>query len=250
MVTDTVTAEMVKYVANSFLATKISFANEMARICDRVGADVYRVMDIVAMDRRIERSFLNAGPGFGGSCFPKDVRALARFAEENNVRPLILRSVLDINESQPVYVVDVLERVLGGLWNKRVAVLGLSFKGGTDDVRESRAFPIVRELKKRGANVVCYDPAAGKNFAEKEPVELAKDVKSALEEADACIIQSDWDEFRSLQPGDFRVMRTPVVYDTRRVLGFESEEVTVLRVGGGIPGIKRDTHDGGAPLCP
>ncbi len=219
VVTDIKTAEMIKYASNALLATKISFANEVSRMCEKIGIDVYDVMDGVGSDHRVKRDFLNAGVGFGGSCFPKDLKALINFSRMQGIEPRILDSVVRVNEQQPIHTVNVLEDMMGRLTGKKVAILGLAFKADTDDVRESRAIPMVKELRRRGARVVGYDPQAADNFAEVvdnfEPVES---VEEALTGADGCILQTDWDEFKGLVEDDFMVMADPVVLDGRRVL--------------------------------
>ncbi|MFO8109783.1 MAG: nucleotide sugar dehydrogenase, partial [Thermoplasmata archaeon] len=228
MITEIKTAEMIKYVSNALLATKISFANEMARLCEKVGADIYQVMDGVGLDHRIERKFLNAGVGFGGSCFPKDVRALIYFSRNKGINPRILESVIKVNEHQPMHAVNMMEDMLGRLSGKRIALLGLAFKGNTDDVRESRAIPMTKELLKRGARIVGYDPMAAENFSQAvSNVEYAETIEEALTGSDGCIIQTDWDEFRDLKEADFSVMRIPVVLDGRRVL--DPEEFNRIR---------------------
>ncbi len=232
--TDLRTAEMIKYVSNALLATKISFANEVSRICEETSIDVYDVMEGVGLDHRIKRDFLNAGCGFGGSCFPKDVRALVKYAHENGMSSHLLDAVLEVNEEQPVHVIDMLEKALGSFEDKRIAILGLAFKGGTDDIRETRALPMVKELVKRGADVVGYDPEAMKNFSfAVDYINYADDLEEALEGADACIIQNDWPEFKSLKSGDFAVMNNKVVMDGRRLLDPSKldEDITYVGVG-------------------
>jgi UDPglucose 6-dehydrogenase len=229
--TDIKTAEMVKYANNAFLATKISFANEMAKICDFAGVDVYNVMDIISLDTRIERKFLNAGPGFGGSCFPKDLRALSYYAKKNNIQTPLINDVLHVNDEQPIYVVEQLESVLKSYKKKRIAILGLAFKGGTDDVRESRAIPIAIELKRRGAMVVGYDPMASINFSKIVDIEIVDTVNAALHDADACIIQADWMDFSKLQERDFECMKNKIIFDTRRILKENFQEAIILRIG-------------------
>ncbi|MFP4001872.1 MAG: UDP-glucose dehydrogenase family protein [Thermoplasmata archaeon] len=234
LVTDIRTAEMIKYASNALLATKISFANEMSRICEEVGIDVYDVMDGVGLDHRVKRDFLNAGPGFGGSCFPKDVKAIKNLAEEKDIKAELLKSVLSINDQQPIHTVDILERELGDLEGKNVTVLGLTFKGGTDDIRETRALPIVKSLLERGANVTGYDPEGMDNFAELiDGINYEDSIKEALIDAHACIIQNDWEEFTTLGSDDFGAMRDKVVLDGRRVLDEDKlgQEITYLTVG-------------------
>jgi len=235
VVTDIRTAEMIKYASNALLATKISFANEMSRLCEEVGIDVYDVMDGVGLDHRVKRDFLNAGPGFGGSCFPKDVRAIRSLAKEKGVDTEILDSVLSVNEEQPLHTVDILEKKLGGLKGKRVAFLGLAFKGGTDDIRNTRALPMVEKLLDQGAEVVGYDPEAMENFAEliEGEMEFAESVEEALAGAEACIIQNDWSEFEELDDMAFSEMDNKVVLDGRRVLDREElgEDIKYLTIG-------------------
>ncbi len=229
------TAEMIKYASNALLATKISFANEMSRLAEKIGVDVYDVMDGVGLDHRINRDFLNAGCGFGGSCFPKDVKAILDQAEKHGVESKILKAVLDVNETQPIHTVGLLEEKLGKLEGKRIAILGLAFKGGTDDIRETRALPIVKELIDKGADVVGYDPEAMDNFAELvDGMEFAADIKETLKGADACIIQNDWDEFSTLKSGDFKTMKNELIIDARRLLDHEELDDDIEYVGIGL----------------
>lgn len=211
-------AEMIKYVSNAFLATKISFSNEIGNICKRMGIDVYRVMEGVGLDRRIGKEFFNAGVGFGGSCFPKDVMALARFAEGMGVEPCILKSVLSVNEDQPGKMISLLEKRVGGLHGKRIAVLGLAFKDNTDDIRESRAIPVIRMLRERGAHVAAYDPLAIPAMKEVFPdIDYGTTPEAVLEGADACLILTEWPEFSRLDK-EFDLMNNRVIIEGRRVL--------------------------------
>jgi UDPglucose 6-dehydrogenase len=226
--TDLRTAEMIKYAANAFLATKITYANEMANICSKLGIDVYNVMEGVGLDSRINPQFLNAGCGFGGSCFPKDLQALKAVAESKGYKPLLLNSVLLLNDTQYFNLVEMTESLIGELHDKRVAVLGLTFKPDTDDVRETRALPLIKSLLEKGTVVVAYDPKGVENFKKlisdrfdkkgysKSSLIYADSVETALRDADACIIQSDWDEFKKLGVDDFKLMKKPVVIDGRR----------------------------------
>lgn len=214
-------AELVKYVSNSFLATKIALSNEMANICESFGVDVYEVMEGVGLDERINPHFLRAGAGFGGSCFPKDVLALAQVAEAKGARSRILEAVLDQNEEQPRRVVELAEKALGNLEGRRIAVLGLTFKPDTDDVRHSRAAPIIKGLLARGASVVAYDPKGMVNFQR----EFALDIKyagtaaEAMRNVDAVVFQTEWREFRHVHARDFcKLMKKPVVIDGRRTV--------------------------------
>ncbi len=234
--TDIKTAEMIKYTSNALLATKISFANEISRICESIGIDVYEVMDGVGLDDRLKRDFLNAGAGFGGSCFPKDVKALVNYAKEKDQETKLLNSVLSINEEQPVHIINRLEYVSEGVKGKKIAFLGLAFKGGTDDVRETRAFPMITRLLELGADVIAYDPEASENFNELLPgkVQYANSREDALEDADICIIQNDWDEFKNLTPKDFGHMKGNIIVDARRVLNREEFTDDFIYIGVGM----------------
>lgn len=217
--TDLRTAEMIKYGANCLLATKITFANEFANICEFFGVDVYEMMKGVGMDFRINPAFLNAGVGFGGSCFPKDVNAITAVAKSKGYTPRILNAILDVNKTQPLRIIDIAEKKAGGLSNKRIALLGLSFKPDTDDVRYTRALPIAETLLEKGAEVIAYDPKAMDNFKKltEKPITYVSSAKEALKDADICIIQSDWSEFKSLKPEDFKgLMKKPLIIDGRR----------------------------------
>ena len=212
-------AELIKYAANSLLATKISFANDFSRICERFDIDVYEVMKGVGLDFRINPRFLDAGCGFGGSCFPKDVNAITALARRIKVETPVLDAVLHTNDIQPLHLVDIVRAVLGSLNGKTIAVLGLSFKPNTDDIRATRALPIVEKLYSEGARVRAYDPQAIANFKRltELPVEYCEAWEDALRGADAAVVQSDWKEIRDIRPEDFkRLLKNPVVVDGRR----------------------------------
>ena len=217
-------AEMVKYASNAFLATKISFSNEVGNICKDLGIDVYEVMKGVGMDHRINPYFLNAGAGFGGSCFPKDVSALIHLAENLDEDPILLKAVMTINELQPKRLVDLLEKRIGHLSGKRVAVLGLAFKDNTDDVRASRSIYVISELKRRGARVAAYDPKANNSMQSiLSDVDYCRNAAEALNNADACLVMTEWPEFSALDR-EFDRMKTKVIIEGRRILscaGFE-----------------------------
>ena len=235
MRTDLLTAEMIKYATNSFLATKVSFANELANLCDAFGGiDVDRVVEGMGLDPRINPKFLKAGLGFGGSCFPKDVKALVAGGKARGYEPRLLQATLEVNEFQPLRAIELAERAVGPLNGTRVAILGLSFKGGSDDVRESRAIPLAKALLERGATVVGYDPEANDAFKAAVPkAELAQDLKSALAHADVCIVHNDWPQWRDLTAADFSGMRRKVVVDGRRILDREAMKGVELHVLGG-----------------
>jgi len=212
-------AELIKYAANSLLAAKISFANEFSRICEKFNVDVYEVMRGVGLDFRINPRFLNAGCGFGGSCFPKDVKAIVALADKIDVDTPLLDSVLQTNEIQPMHLVDIIVEASGSLKGKVVAFLGLSYKPNTDDVRETRALPIIKELYALGAEVKAYDPKATENFKNLTdlPIEYCTRWEDALRDADLAVVQSDWKEIRNIAAEDFRnLLNEPIVVDGRR----------------------------------
>jgi UDPglucose 6-dehydrogenase len=222
--TGLIAAEMIKYTSNAFLATKISFSNEIGNICKKLGIDVYEVMKGVGLDHRINPYFLNAGVGFGGSCFPKDVSALIHLAEKMDVTPFLLNSVMDVNERQPMKIVEILLKSLYDIKGKRVAVLGLAFKSDTDDVRESRALPVIKELVARGAIIVAYDPKANASMQEVLPeIEYCKSAYQALTGADACLVLTEWPEFGDLDE-EFDLMQSRIIIDGRRVLSCRDAE--------------------------
>ncbi|MEW5747387.1 MAG: UDP-glucose/GDP-mannose dehydrogenase family protein [Candidatus Thermoplasmatota archaeon] len=232
--TDLRTAEMIKYASNVFLATKISYANEVADMCVRFGIDCDVVLRAAGMDPRIGPLFLKPGLGFGGSCLPKDVRALRDRARADGFDSRLLKALMAINDRQPSEAIWLLEREIGPLRGKRVAVLGLAFKGGVDDIRETRAVPLVTELLAKGARVVAFDPMAMPGFVKVMPtIEYAATAAECLKGADGCIVQADWKEFRSLGRKELSAMRAPVVVDGRRCLDPEK----VRRAGAKYLGI-------------
>lgn len=218
-------AEMIKYASNALLAAKISCANEIGNLCKRLGIDAYEVLAGAGMDPRIAPRFLEAGAGFGGSCFPKDVSALIRLAEDLGEDPCLLRSVLAVNDRQPLRMVALLERRLGGrLQGRRIAVLGLAFKEHTDDVRESRAIPVIRSLLERGAEVAAYDPLAASAMRALLPgPEYCASAADALAGADACLVMTGWPEFRNLST-EFDLMRSRIIIEGRRILSCDGKE--------------------------
>lgn len=217
-------AEMIKYTSNAFLATKISFSNEIGNICKRIGTDVYDVMKGVGYDHRINPYFLNAGLGFGGSCFPKDVMALIRLAEGNGEEPILLKSVIDVNENQPGRIVKILYERIGEIKGKKIAVLGLAFKDNTDDVRDSRSIPVIEELLQNGANISAYDPMATETMKKIFPdLSYHSSASDALEGADACLVLTEWPEFSKLKD-EFNRMKNPVVIEGRKILSGSGTE--------------------------
>ena len=205
------TAEMIKYASNSFLATKVSFINEIGNICKKLGINTYEVADGMGYDDRIERKFLNAGVGFGGSCFPKDVNALIAKADEIGEESKLLKEVMGLNERQPLKLIELLKKHVPDLKEKNVGILGLAFKSETDDVRESRAIPVVRKLLEEGASVKAYDPKAIENFKKHFP-DLKYCSAEEVLDSDAILILTDWDKFKNLDYSG------KVVIDGRRLL--------------------------------
>jgi UDPglucose 6-dehydrogenase len=220
VITDLRTAEMIKYASNAFLATKISFINELADLCERVGADVKEVAAGMGYDARIGRHFLDAGLGWGGSCFPKDVEALAYMAKEKGLNPRILNQVMDVNYGRRKAVAGHLEQLLGGsLRGKRIGLLGLAFKPNTDDMRDAPSIDISNALVAAGAQVRAYDPVARKTAAPLMPaVEICDDVYEMAEGCDALVVVTEWNEFKQLDLTMVKdLLKTPVVYDGRNI---------------------------------
>ncbi|MGJ7035718.1 UDP-glucose dehydrogenase family protein [Anoxybacillus eryuanensis] len=216
--TDIRSAEMIKYASNAFLATKISFINEIANICEKVGADIEQVAAGMGMDERIGASFLRAGIGYGGSCFPKDTKALAKIAANIDHDFELLKAVIEVNNKQQRKLIEKAKKRFGHLRGKKIALLGLSFKPNTDDMREAASLVVARELVAEQAIVVAYDPIAmnkAKSVLPKEVV-YASSVEEALKDADAAMILTEWDEFRQLDLSVYvKQMKTPIVFDGR-----------------------------------
>jgi UDPglucose 6-dehydrogenase len=228
VITDRRSAEMIKYASNSFLATKISFINEIAQICERVGADVTTVAKGMGYDQRIGSMFLEAGIGFGGSCFPKDVKALAYMAQEADCHPQLLRAVLEINADQRRRFVHKLQLHLGDLTDRQIGVWGLSFKQNTDDMRESPAIDIIRMIEQRGATVRAYDPAAIENARQFLPsTTFCGTPYEAADGADALCVVTPWNEFKQADLARVaEVMRTPLLLDGRNM--YDPRDVSAL----------------------
>ena len=212
---DLKTAEMIKYVSNSLLAAKISFSNEVGNICKKLAIDTYKVMEGVGLDSRINPKFLNSGCGFGGSCFPKDVKALIAKAKELGCTAKILDEIMNTNENQKTIVVDMLKDKMD-IKGKTICLLGLAFKQDTDDIREAPSINVIKELLDAGAIVQAYDPKAEENMKEIYPsVTYAKSAADALKNADACIVLTEWKEFENLKNEDFHGI--PVI-EGRKIL--------------------------------
>ena len=225
VVTDVETAEMIKYASNSFLATRISFINEVAELCERTGADVQVVAHGMGLDRRIGPLFLRPGPGFGGSCFPKDTRAMVSMARDAGARAEIVEATLQVNHRIQERMLARIESVLGDPEGRNVALLGLSFKPNTDDIRESPAMFVLENLLSRGATVRVYDPAAMDNARRIRPEAVyCSDPYEVAEDADLLVILTEWNQFRALEFERLRqLLREPQILDLRNL--YEPERV-------------------------
>ncbi len=219
VITDLRTAEMIKYASNAFLATKISFINEIANICEKLGADVNEVAAGMGFDERIGSHFLNAGLGYGGSCFPKDVKALAYMAEEMNVEPNILRAVMNTNGERRMMVVDRTENLLGSFEGKTIGLFGLAFKPNTDDMRDAPSVDIAEAIQKKGGQVKAFDPVSMDAAAPLLPeVEMLKNAYEVAKDSDAVIIVTEWNEFKQLDLKKLaNIMKSPIVVDGRNI---------------------------------
>jgi UDPglucose 6-dehydrogenase len=237
------TAELIKYAANAFLATKISFINEIADLCEAVGADVQEVSRGIGLDNRIGPKFLHAGPGYGGSCFPKDTLALLQTAEKEQVGMRIVNSVVEVNDARKAAMADRVREAIGGdLQGKRVGVLGLTFKPNTDDMRDAPSVALIKRLQEGGAEVVAFDPVGREQAEPMLPgVTFAEDAYSVAADADALVLVTEWDEFRAL---DLRrlagTMRSKHLIDLRNVY----DPADVERAGLSYRGIGRGEQRG------
>lgn len=219
VITSLEAAELIKYAANAFLATKITFINEVANLCDAIGCDVHDVARGMGMDNRIGRKFLHPGPGYGGSCFPKDTRALTTVADQFGVETRIVDAVIEANERQRDAMLPKIEKLVGDLKGKRIGVLGLSFKPETDDMRESPAIDIIHSMVDRGATVKAFDPVAmdeAKHFL--NGIEYATDEYDAINGADALVIITEWNQFRALDMARVKqLLNAPRIADLRNI---------------------------------
>ena len=219
IITSLETAEMIKYAANSFLATKVTFINEIANLCEMVGADVHHVARAMGLDGRIGKKFLHPGPGFGGSCFPKDTRALSKIARERGYVFKILDSVIEVNEEQKQRMVMKIKERVGDLREKTIGILGLSFKPNTNDIRESSSIAIIQGLLAMGAKVRAFDPAAMEETKAVLPeLEYGKDAYDVAKGADALVLATEWNQFRRLDLQRIKnLLKSPIFIDLRNV---------------------------------
>ncbi len=221
LITNVETAEMIKYASNAFLATKISFINEIANLCERVGADIHGVAKGMGLDKRIGPKFLHPGPGFGGSCFPKDTRALFQMAKNSDYELKIVKSVIEVNKRQIIIMIDKIKKSIGKLRGKTIGILGLSFKPNTDDIRESPAIEIAKALIKRGSKIRAYDPEAlgtAKAIFNSGKVTYCKDAYEVAKGANALVIATEWNQFRMLDMKRIKkLLKEPILIDLRNV---------------------------------
>lgn len=239
VITNVETSEMIKYASNAFLAVKISYINEIANICDKIGADVKVVAKAMGLDGRISPKFLHAGGGYGGSCFPKDTLALTQTAKEVGVENLVVNAAIAANEHQKLLMVDKIKKMVGDLKGKTIALLGLSFKPNTDDIRDATSLVIIEEILKAGGKVRAYDPVAQEVMQKTLPqIQYCKDAYDTAEGADCLVVVTEWNEFRELDMEQAKKkLKSPKVVDCRNVydpkemkkMGFE-----YIGVGRGI----------------
>lgn len=235
-------AELVKYANNSFLATKISFINDIAHLADALGANIEDVSAGIGTDPRIGKAFLFPGPGWGGSCFPKDVHAILRLAEEHQIRLNVCEAAIQANNEARTWVIERLQTHLGDLSGKRIGVFGISFKQNTDDVRESPALDLIQRLTKKGASVHAYDPAAviPKNIP--QPFTRVENMYDVADAADAVLVATEWDVFRTLEPARLvQMMKGKLLFDARNLLDPHKVEAAGL-IYQGVGRIKKETQ--------
>jgi len=232
--TNNVTAEVIKYANNAFLATKISFINSIANICQKLpGTNVDKIAQIIGMDPRIGNQFLRAGPGYGGSCFPKDVQALISFANDIGYKPILFDAVKNTNSLQVNAVLNLIKHNLRNLTNKKISILGLAFKEDTDDVRESTSIKLVNLLLKHKCNVMVHDPKAIDNTYQmfREKIKYSKSLSDVLTGSDCAVIMTPWENYKYLKEKDFLKMRNPLVIDTRRILKLDNKKILYIGLG-------------------
>ncbi|HAJ34022.1 MAG TPA: UDP-glucose dehydrogenase [Candidatus Atribacteria bacterium] len=235
VITNPETAELIKYACNAFLATKITFINEIANLCDKVGADVHQIAKAMGLDGRISPKFLHPGPGYGGSCFPKDTEALYHFASTRGYEFKLLKGVISANKRQRELMVDKIKHHIGNLNGKTIGILGLAFKQNTDDIRKSPSIDIIKLLLKEGAHIKCFDPLAMANTKKILPnLTYCQDEYETAQQSDALVIATEWNQFRNLDLLKIKkLLKSPILLDLRNLydpvnlkyLGFTYEGV-------------------------
>ena len=234
IITNHQTAEMIKYANNSFLATKISFINQLSNICQKIpGANIDDIAKTIGLDPRIGGLFLNAGPGYGGSCLPKDMKALIKFAKITGVKPTLLNAVEDVNEKQLDDIISMVKKKLGVLESKKITILGTSFKPNTDDIRDSIAIELIKKFVKRKAKVTVHDPRAIENTKNvfKNKINYTKSISDALLGSQCVIIMTQWKQYEKLVNNDFKRMKKKLVIDSRRMLAEKQLDVDYYAIG-------------------
>ena len=228
VITNPETAELIKYACNAFLATKITFINEIANLCDKVGADVHQIAKAMGLDGRISPKFLHPGPGYGGSCFPKDTRALCSIAENFGYEFKSLKAVVSVNNRQRELMVEKIKHLVGDLKGKQIGILGLAFKQNTDDIRESSSIDIIKILLSKGAKVKCFDPLAMENTKKILPdITYCKNEYDTAQGSDVLVIATEWNQFRNLDLLRIKkLLKTPILIDLRNL--YEPEKVKEL----------------------
>ena len=227
-------AEMIKYANNSFLATKISFINQLSTICQKIpGANVDEIAKIIGLDPRIGKLFLNAGPGYGGSCLPKDMKALINFANISGIKPTLLSAVEEVNTKQLEQIISITKQRLGDLTSKRITILGTAFKPNTDDVRDSIAIELIEKLLKRKAKITIHDPRAIKNTRNifENRIRYAKSVRDALSKSQCVVIMTQWKQYEKLNNNEFKYMTKKIVIDCRRMLVEKQLDADYFAIG-------------------
>ena len=234
IITNHETAEMIKYANNSFLATKISFINQLSNICQKIpGANIDDIAKTIGLDPRIGKLFLNAGPGYGGSCLPKDMKALINFANISGINPILLNAVEEVNTKQLKQIISLTKQKLGNLSSKKIAILGTAFKPDTDDIRDSIAIELIKKLLKKKAKITIHDPKAMKNtkriFGDK--INYAKTVEDALSKSQCVIIMTQWKQYEKLSNNEFKYMTRKFVIDCRRMLVGKQLDIDYYAIG-------------------
>ena len=234
IITNHQTAEMIKYANNSFLATKISFINQLSNICQKIpGANIDDIAKTIGLDPRIGGLFLNAGPGYGGSCLPKDMKALINFAKITGVKPTLLNAVEDVNVKQLEEIISISKKKLGGLESKKITILGTSFKPNTDDIRDSIAIELIKKFLKRRVKVTVHDPRAIENTKNmfKNKINYAKSIPDAILGSQCIIIMTQWKQYEKLTNNDFKQMKKKLIIDCRRMLAEKQLDVDYYAIG-------------------
>ena len=234
IITNHETAEMIKYANNSFLATKISFINQLSNICQKIpGANIDDIAKTIGLDPRIGKLFLNAGPGYGGSCLPKDMKALINFANISGINPILLNAVEEVNTKQLKQIISLTKQKLGNLSSKKITILGTAFKPDTDDIRDSIAIELIKKLLKMKPKIIIHDPKAMKNTKRifEDKISYAKTVEDALSKSHCVIIMTQWKQYEKLNNNEFKYMTRKFVIDCRRMLVGKQLDIDYYAIG-------------------